>query len=146
MKKSRRRPASTAGMIIHQRRRIIGPPVEATLSIESIGNAFGQSTGHGQAIRFVRPGSPAEAAGLEVDDVLLAVNGAKYADNTEDECVTCAAMKGNWEPGSVAHYVVGRGGKKVKVDVTLGQVPPDVLAQWVGRHMLDHASVAVAQK
>ena len=40
-------------------------------------------TDHGDALVITRvvPGSPAEAAGLQADDVLLAVNGAKFADN-----------------------------------------------------------------
>ena len=100
----------------------------------------------GLVITRVVPGSPAEAAGLEADDVLLAVNGAKYADNTEDHCATCEATKGGWSPGSDIQYTVARHGKKLKVDVTLGQVPPDVMAQWLGHHMLEHATVAVAQK
>jgi len=100
----------------------------------------------GLLVTAVVPGSPAEAAGLEKGDVLLAVNGAKYADNTEDHCATCEAQKGKWSPGSDVQYVVARDGKKMKVDVTLGQVPPDVMAQWLGYHMMDHATVEVAQK
>lgn len=100
----------------------------------------------GLVITRVVPGSPAEEAGLQADDILLAVNGAKYADNTEDRCATCEAMKGKWSPGSDVEYVVARHGKKVKIDLTLGQVPPDVMAQWLGHHMLEHATVAVAQK
>ena len=100
----------------------------------------------GLVITRVVPGSPAEAGGLQVDDVLLAVNGAKFADNTEDHCATCEATKDNWNPGSEVQYVVARQGKKVKVDITLGQIPPDVMAQWIGHHMIEHASVEVAQK
>jgi C-terminal processing protease CtpA/Prc len=96
-------------------------------------------------ITRVVPGSPAEASGLEVDDVLLAVNGAKFADNSEDKCVTCDAMKDDWKPGSEVHYVVARNGKKLKVDLTLGQIPSDVMAQWVGQHMLQHTTVEIAQ-
>jgi len=96
-------------------------------------------------ITRVVPGSPAEAAGLEADDILLAVNGAKFADNTEDQCVTCEATKGAWSPGSDIQYIVARNGKKVKVDVTLGQIPPDVMAQWLGHHMMQHATVEIAQ-
>ena len=98
----------------------------------------------GLVLTRVVDGSPAEAAGLQVDDVLLAVNGAKFADNTEDQCVTCEATKGAWSPGSDIQYVVALHDKKVKVDVTLGQVPPDVMAQWLGHHMMSHATVEVA--
>jgi predicted metalloprotease with PDZ domain len=103
------------------------------------------SEAKGLVITRVVPGSPAEAAGLEADDLLLAVNGVKFADNTEDHCATCEATKDGWTPGSEVQYVVARNGEKMKVDVTLGQIPPDVMAQWVGHHMLQHATVAVAQ-
>jgi predicted metalloprotease with PDZ domain len=112
-----------------------------------VGIEMDKSKDHkGLLITRVVPGSPAEAAGLQADDVLLAVNGAKYADNTEDRCVTCEAQKGKWSPGSDVQYVVARDGKKVKVNVTLGQVPPDVMAQWLGHHMMQHATVEVAKK
>ena len=99
------------------------------------------------SITRVVPGSPAEAAGFQVGDVLLAVNGVKFADNTEDECVTCKATQESWGPGTTVHYVVSRGAKKVKVDPTLAQVPSDVMAAWAGQHMLEHAQpIKIAKK
>lgn len=97
-------------------------------------------------IKRVVPGSPAEAAGFQVGDVLVAVEGKRFADNTETECVTCAVMKENWVPGRKVTYLVSRNGSEVTVAPTLASVPPDVLAQWVGSHMIEHAQVEIAKK
>ena len=38
-----------------------------------------------------------------------------------------------------------RDGKKAVVEATLGEVPEQVMAQWIGEHMLDqHAHIEVA--
>jgi len=101
---------------------------------------------HAMKVTKVIPGSPAEAAGFQSGDVLVSVNGAKFAENTEAKCVTCERTKEHWLPGSKAEYVVSRGGKDVAMTVTLGAFPPDVVAQAIGMHMLEHAKVDVAQK
>jgi predicted metalloprotease with PDZ domain len=100
------------------------------------------------AIKITRvvPGSPAEAAGFEVDDVLVSLNGVKFADNTEEKCATCEAAKDGWVPDAKVSYVVNRNGRDVRLAATLAALPPDVLAQWVGKHMLEHAAVEVAEK
>ena len=98
------------------------------------------------AITKVVPGSPAEAAGFEVGDVLVSLDGFKFAENTEEKCATCEAMKENWVPGRTVHYVVKRGGREVSVNPTLGQIPSDVMAAWIGQHMMEHVQVEVAQK
>lgn len=94
----------------------------------------------------VVPGSPAEAAGFLAGDQLVSVNGVKFADNTEDKCVTCEATKENWKPGRKVQYVVSRDGKEVDLEPTLAAIPPDVMAQWVGAHMIEHAQSEVAEK
>ena len=43
-------------------------------------------------------------------------------------------------------YTIGRKGKERDVDATLAKLPEEVLAQWVGGHMLEHATIAQAQK
>lgn len=91
-------------------------------------------------ITRVVPGSPAEAAGFQVGDALLAVNGAMFADNTEEKCVTCEVTKDNWTPGTTVHYVVLRDGRKTEVSPTLAEVPSNVMAAWVGGHMIEHAT------
>jgi S1-C subfamily serine protease len=92
-------------------------------------------------VKKVVPGSPAEKAGLHKGDVLLAVNGVKYG---EEDKTKWKKVKQAWTPGSTITYLVARDGKKKEVDVTLGKVPEEVLAAWVGEHMLQHATVEVA--
>lgn len=99
--------------------------------------------GDSPVLAKVYPDSPASQAGLEKGDVLLAVNGVKFGD--EDEA-KWKKVKQNWTPGSTITYTIARGGKKKQVDVTLSKVPEDVLAAWVGEHMMQHATVEVAQK
>jgi S1-C subfamily serine protease len=93
-------------------------------------------------IMKVVPDSPAQAAGLRKGDVLLAVNGVKYG---EDDKTKWKKVKAAWTPGSTITYTVDRGGKKKDVAVKLGKVPEEVLYAWIGEHMLQHATVEVAQ-
>jgi predicted metalloprotease with PDZ domain len=91
-------------------------------------------------ITRVVPGSPAEAAGFAVGDVLVSVNGVKFASNTEDRCMTCEATQDRWKPGARVDYVVLRRGKELRLTPTLAALPPDIMAQIIGMHMLEHAS------
>jgi C-terminal processing protease CtpA/Prc len=93
------------------------------------------------AIKVTRvvPGSPAQAAGFKEGDLLVSVNGVKFASNSEEKCATCDAMKDKWTPGTKVTYVVARDGKDVTLDATLAVLPPDVMAQWIGMHMIEHA-------
>jgi C-terminal processing protease CtpA/Prc len=90
-------------------------------------------------ITKVVPGSPAEQAGFKAGDVLVSLDGAKYADITEDRCAPCEFMKKNWVPGRKIRFVVSRGGKEVPLTATLASLPADVLAIQIGMHMLGHA-------
>lgn len=100
-------------------------------------------TGHPQITR-VHPGSPAEAAGLKVGDTLLAVNGADY---TKENKEALAKAKEALTPGAEATYLIARQGEKAKVVAKLGAVPREVMAQWIGEHILDsHMQVKVVPK
>lgn len=97
----------------------------------------------------VVPESPAEAAGMQKGDVLLAMNGIELSEENKDK--TYAAMK-KMKPGKQVTYTVDRAGcchKKggeAQVAVTLGEIPDTLMAEWLGRHMLDHAVIEVAQE
>jgi S1-C subfamily serine protease len=87
----------------------------------------------------VVPGSPAEQAGFRQGDMLLALNGV---DMYSSDKKALHGAKKAFKPGAQVTYTVERAGSKRDLDVTLGTVPDDVLAQWVGGHMLEHADVA----
>lgn len=94
-------------------------------------------------IKVVVEDSPAQAAGFKPGDELVAVNGIVFADADEK------AMKEAWSgmtPGKTVTCKIGRGGKEKEVDVTLAKLPDDVMAKWIGGHMIEHASMATAQK
>lgn len=95
-------------------------------------------------VKRVVAGSPAEEAGFKAGDELIALNGIKYGD--ESNKAALAAIKKEMAPGRRATFTVSRGGAEKKLIATLGHVPADVMAQWVGNHMLDHATGDVAQK
>jgi predicted metalloprotease with PDZ domain len=100
---------------------------------------------HGQmVIKKVFDDSPAEQAGFQKGDVMLAMQGVEY--NKENK----AAMKKVYagiKPGSDVQYVVKRQGAKVELDATLAHVPKDVQKKWIAGHMKEqHPEFQVASK
>ena len=93
-------------------------------------------------IKSVLPDTPAQAAGFKSGDVIVAVNGVKYAMDNKD---ALKAVKAEMLPGKKITYTVERGGYDKKLSATLAKVPTQVLAAWVGEHMLEHADVEIAQ-
>jgi C-terminal processing protease CtpA/Prc len=91
-------------------------------------------------IQRVIPGSPAEQAGLQVGDVLFALNGIEI--NEKNETALKAAKK-DWKPGQNVNYTLKRDGRSVNANLTLASMPADVLAKFIGEHMLEHASTEV---
>ena len=79
--------------------------------------------------------SPASAAGFEVGDVLMGLNGVEYTEENEALLKTQYA---GFKPGTRATFKVGRGGKQIDIEVELEQIPQAILAQWVGQHILDY--------
>lgn len=93
-------------------------------------------------ITHVVADSPAEAAGFQAGDVILALNGV--ALNGEHKAELKKA-KMSLRPGKSSTYVVKRDGAKQKLAVTLSHVPAAVMAEWIGEHMLtNHAETVVA--
>jgi C-terminal processing protease CtpA/Prc len=86
--------------------------------------------------------SPAQQAGFRTGDVLLAINGASLY---EDDKTALKAIKSKLTIGSAVSYQVEREGSKKVIEGTLAKVPEEVMAQWIGEHMLDqHAHIEVA--
>ena len=93
-------------------------------------------------ISEVVAGSPAEKAGFQAGDVLLAVNGVTYGDENKDKL---KAMKKTLKPGTTASYNVQRGSKQQTLTATLGTMPEEVYTAWVSEHMKEHTEVASAK-
>jgi len=87
-------------------------------------------------IRRVVNGSPANAAGFREGDVLIALQGIRFGDESKQEAMKVA--KKSMVPGKQVTYTVRRAGVETKVKVTLAPAPQEVLAQWIGSHMLSH--------
>lgn len=106
-----------------------------------VGLELDQSDSGELTVRRVIEGSPAETAGFELGDRLVGFDGVRFAEADE------AAMretKRAMVPGNEVVYTVERNGSERELPVTLARVPVEVLAQWIGGHMLEHAEVELA--
>ncbi len=101
-----------------------------------------EKTGELTVLKVV-PGSPAESAGIQPDDVLYALNGVRIDKDHEEEL---HKVRKEWKPGQSVTYTIKRNGADRQVTLTLAPMPADVLARYIGEHMLEHASSAVAAK
>jgi len=87
-------------------------------------------------VTAVVPGSPAETAGLRVGDLLVGVQGLRYATVTDEEL---AKVQKGMTPGSTVTFLVSRGGVEKEVPVLLAEMPERVRWQIIGHHMMSHA-------
>jgi C-terminal processing protease CtpA/Prc len=97
---------------------------------------------HGpMTVMKVVEGSPAEEAGIQPGDVLVAMNGIELSEANGEKLMQ---DKKNWKPGSSVNWTMKRNETDRKVAITLAPMPADILAQYIGQHMLDHAAVELA--
>ncbi len=89
----------------------------------------------------VENGSPAQEAGMREGDALLAMNGIRFDSEDKEQL---HAAKSHLKVGSRVSYTVERDGYEKKLDMTLAAIPDDIMAKWVGQHMLGHATIEVA--
>lgn len=104
-----------------------------------VGIEYEPQEDHTWKILRVVPSSPAEAAGLQSGDLVFAMNGISF--HPENEMALKEASK-NRKPGVEISYAIKRGGQDKEIKLTLAPMPADVMAQWIGRHMLEHAQLA----
>ena len=100
-----------------------------------------EATG-GYLLETVVVGSPAEAFGLHQGDIVVAVNGVRNADD-EGDAMWIAHKK--VKPGNAVTWTVIRSGQEKDISITLAPMPADMLAKRIGEHMMQHATVEVAE-
>ena len=75
-------------------------------------------------------------------DVVFGINGQKFAKMSEADH---KAAKKERVPGATASYMIKRNGEKQEVAVVLAEMPADVAAAKLGKHMMEHSQVASMQ-
>ena len=93
-------------------------------------------------VKSVIPATPAAAAGIQAGDILYALNGVVISEGNEEALKKARA---EWKPGQQVNYTIRRDGADREVSLTLAPMPADVMAKWIGQHMMDHASVEVTK-
>lgn len=86
----------------------------------------------------IAAGSPAEQAGFQSGDVLVAFNGIPVKDKEKMK-----AAKASLGVGSRVSYTVARNGAQQQLSATLAPVPEEVLAKWMAE---DEEAAKVATK
>ena len=100
-----------------------------------------KSADGGYAVTSIATGSPAERAGFRTGDVLVAINGARLGEDNKE---AVAKAKANLAPGKEVTYTIRRAGAEKTVTAKLTSVPREVLASWVGEHVLEHTTLQLA--
>ena len=106
-----------------------------------VGIEFEPGTGPdgGYYITRVVPESPAQKAGLQPGDVLTALNGVRLVKAND---VALSKVRKEWKPGQAVTYTVKRQGQDRDITLTLAPMPVDVMAKWIGDHMMEHVAAA----
>lgn len=91
----------------------------------------------------VLPESPAEKAGLAKGDRLLEVGGVPYR---KDNMAALDKIYQMMVPNQTLTYTVERQGKTLQVPVKLAKVPEQLMAQWIGQHVLEAYEMLHARK
>ena len=91
---------------------------------EELMKSFNVKEKEGALISQVREGSPAEKAGLKVEDIIVEMDGKKVK-NSQD--VVREVLKR--EVGQQIRFEVIREGKRVEISVTTAQMPPEASEQ-----------------
>jgi carboxyl-terminal processing protease len=100
-----------------------------------LGVEINEQSGHMEIVKVLKE-SPAEKAGIVPGDLLFAVNGVEYAEANKEKLAT---IREQMLPGSAFTFTVLKAGaEKQDVPVTLAAMPEDLMAQWIGKHMLEH--------
>ncbi len=77
-------------------------------------------------------GSPAEKAGIQIGDELYSINGVRFNKKNHK---TISQFK---VPGKEVTCTVKRNGLNKSFKVTLVPMPADLVAKYIGEHMMEH--------
>lgn len=88
----------------------------------------------GALIQEVMPGSPAEAAGVQVGDIITAVDGTPVDANHR-----LADVVSQYRPGDRVKITVWRAGDSKRITVTLGENPNESARPYLGVRYADFA-------
>ena len=100
-----------------------------------------ESVGDGYRITEVYAGSPAAEAGFRPGDVLVAMNGIRFAEENKAQL---KAAKKALRPGSRVDYTLQRDGTERQIAATLAPVPEAVMAEWEAKAVHELAAEQVA--
>lgn len=75
----------------------------------------------GLQVQTVEPGTPAAEAGLQPEDIIIALDGDRV---TAD--VTFSSLLEDYQPGDTAELTILRNGQESTVSLTFGEVPQEV--------------------
>jgi len=90
----------------------------------TIASASGLPVDHGIYVLDIVPNSPAGEAGLQMDDIITAVDDQEVSVTT-----SLADIMFDYRPGDTVSLTVLRGGEEITVDLTLGQAPQELFEQ-----------------
>ena len=89
------------------------------------------------------PESPAERAGLRAGDVLVAREGVRYSEENGEK-ISREHKKSR--PGDKVVFTVRRGSREIALTVELGQLPKQVISQWIGSWVIESVEIELAEK
>jgi C-terminal processing protease CtpA/Prc len=92
-------------------------------------------------VKEVVPGSPAQRAGIHPGDTLHAMNGIPLRSENE---MKLQKIRKDFKPGGSVTYTVRRDGGSRDLTMTLAPMPADLMAKYIGAHMLEHAAQDMA--
>ena len=93
-----------------------------------LGITFQKNSDEGVTVTQVRPDSPAQKAGLKVNDVLLKINDVELKDSDTTEIVKLISQ---YRSGTTVSIQLKRGQEKLTVKARLALRPPDADRQLI---------------
>ena len=87
---------------------------------KELADSFGLAKAQGALVASVENGSPAEKAGIEAGDVILAFDGKNVAQSSD-----LPRMVGSTKPGTRSQVELWRKGAVKQATITVGEIPPD---------------------